>query len=91
MSIPTRDKDPSAVLDYVFDFSPWLPSGDTISTATWTVPSGITKLSESNTTTTATVWLSGGTARTIYRIVCRFTTANGRTDERSIDINVTDR
>lgn len=80
-------KDSAAVLDYQIDWSEWL-DGDTISTSEWTVPSGITEDSDANTTTTATVWLSGGTVGQEYRIVNRVVTAGGRTDERYIRIKV---
>ena len=89
--IPEFKKDPSAVLDYTIDWTAWLKSGDTISTSTWAVPSGITKNSEANTTTASTVWLSAGTAGTIHRVICTIVTADGRTDQRSLDIHVTDR
>jgi hypothetical protein len=84
-------KDPNAVLDYVFDWSSWLQTSETISTATFTVESGITKNSESNTTTNATVWLSGGTVGERYTITCRVTTNQGRTDDRSAIVRVADR
>ena len=80
-------KDPDAVLDYTIDWETWLDS-DTISTSTWTVPSGITKASDTNTTTTTTIWLSGGTAGTSYDLLNRVVTAGGRTDDRTITIIV---
>ena len=80
-------KDPSAVLDYVIDWSDWL-DGDTISTSTWTVPSGITKDSDTKTTTATTIWLSGGTVGTKYAVVNHIVTAGGREDDRTIYINV---
>ena len=80
-------KDPDAVLDYVVDWSTWL-GDDAIATSTWTVPAGITKDSSSNTTTTATVWLSGGTTGAEYTLINRIVTAGGRTDDRSIAIMV---
>lgn len=80
-------KTANAVKDYTLDWSSWL-SGDTISTSTWTVPSGITQDSESETTTTATIWLSGGTAGQRYTCVNKVVTSAGRTDERAIDILV---
>jgi hypothetical protein len=52
------------------------------------VPSGITQYSTSNTTTTATIWLSGGTAGQDYEIVCQITTAGGRIDQRTVKIQV---
>jgi hypothetical protein len=79
-------KDPQAVLEYGFDWSEWLVGADTISAATWTVPAGLTKASESNTTTTSTVWLSGGVRGNTYAVSCHITTAGGRQDDRSIQI-----
>lgn len=84
-------KDPDAVLDFTVDWAANLATDDTIATANFTVPAGITKDSQSNTTTTATVWLSGGTAGTTYNVVCRITTADGRTDDRTLRIVVQDR
>jgi len=86
----TFAKDPDAVLDYQVDWSDWLDT-DTISTSTWTVPTGITKDSDTNTTTAATIWLSGGTAGTSYNIVNHIVTAAGREDDRTIIIKVRER
>lgn len=83
-------KDPNAVLDYQIDWSTWL-GADTIATSTWTVPTGLTKDSDTSTTTTATIWLSGGTSGVTYRIVNHIVTAAGREDDRSIYIRVADK
>jgi hypothetical protein len=91
MSTPEFKKDPSAVLDYSIDWTPWLPSGDTIATSTWVAETGITIDSTANSTTKTTVWLSGGTAGTIYKVTNTITTAGGRTDERTLHIIVTNR
>jgi hypothetical protein len=85
------EKDPQATLDWAFDWSKWLASGEEISSATVTVDSGLTKASESNTTTKVTVWLTGGTLGATYKVACRITTNQGRIDERTIGIRVTDR
>lgn len=95
-------KDPEAVLDYKFDWaastngtgvSDWLASGETISSRTVTVESGLTKDSDSltDTNTSVTVWLSGGTAGTVYTVTCHIVTSDNRTDERSITIHCLDR
>jgi hypothetical protein len=84
-------KDPNAVLDYQFDWSAWLPVGDTIVSHTATVSTGLTKDSSANTTTSVTIWLSGGTAGTTYTAACKIVTTQGRTDERTIQIQVVDR
>ena len=85
------EKDPEAVLDYLVDWATYLATSETISTSTFTVPSGITKDSESNTTTTSTVWLSGGSVDTTYFIECKITTSASRTDERSFYVRVLER
>lgn len=63
----------------------WLPflAGDTISTSVFTVGSGMTLDSESNTTTTSTATLSGGTTGTTYTITCQIVTAGGITEEHT--------
>lgn len=89
--MPSYIKDPNAVLDYGFDWSSWLATGETISTSTWVVPTGITKDSDSKTTTTTTIWLSGGTDGENYDVVNRIVTSAGRTDDRAITIKVRNR
>lgn len=95
-------KDPSAVLDYKFDWkaltngsgtSDWLASSETISTKTITASTGITVDSSSltDTNTSVTVWLSGGTAGSDYTVACKIVTSAGRTDERTITIQCRDR
>ena len=95
-------KDPNAVLDYVFDWaastngtgdSNWLATGETISTITITATTGITVASSSitDTNTSATVWLSGGTAGATYSVACKIATSASRTDERTISIEVVNR
>ena len=92
--IATYDKDPAAILDYSIDWSAWLPSGDTIDSATWTASTGLTveaSPAPSVAAGIATVWISGGVAGTRYRLTCQVTTDAGRVDERSIAIACADR
>ena len=88
-------KDPGADLDYGWDWSAWLAAGETIISAVVTVPTGLTKGNESNTSTTVTVWLSGGTVSqsgsSIYVVTCVITTNQARVDARSLTINVLNR
>lgn len=88
-------KDPQAVLDYTFDWraytngtgkTDWLATGETINTKTITATTGITVNSSalSDSDTSVTVWLSGGTADRDYVVGCKITTDGGRTDKRSI-------
>ncbi len=95
-------KDPAEVLDYKFDFrsstngtgsGDYLASGETISSHTVTAETGITKDSDSatDTNTSVTVWLSGGTTGNEYDITCNIVTSAGRTVERTMVIEVVDR
>ena len=71
----------------------------TISTSTWTVPTGITEDSSVKTSitiqgitysanTVATIWLSGGTVGTDYDLVNRIVTSDSRTLDHTITIKV---
>lgn len=87
MSLTWPFKDPDEVLDYQLDWSARL-AGDTIATSTWIVPAAITKDSDSNTTTTTTIWLSGGTLGDLVEITNRITTAAGRTMDQSVRLKI---
>lgn len=95
-------KDPSAQLDYKFDWaaftngtgsSDWLQDGETIYSHTVTVATGLTKDSSvvADTNTSVIVWLSGGTLNMKYAVTCQIVTTAGRTDERTIYMQVSDR
>lgn len=92
-------KDPQAVLDYDIDLaaltngtgtSNWLQTGETISTRTWDVPAGITKVSDSVTlsNTNLKIWLSGGTDGTTYALTCHVTTSAAREQDFTLIIQV---
>jgi len=89
--LPWIEKDPGAVLDYTIDWNaaatqggPWLAPGDSLAgAAIWTVPTGISKSSQVDTTSASTIWLSGGTAGMSYTLTCKIATSAGRSDERS--------
>jgi hypothetical protein len=62
----------------------------TISTVTWTIPTGITSSSNSTaaitihsvsypTSTVCSIWISGGTVDTDYTLTCKITTSDSRT------------
>jgi hypothetical protein len=85
-------KDPQARLDYKFDWTDWL-GADTIASATFDVEagSGIVKDTQSNDTSSATVWLSGGTVGMSATVTCHIVTAVGRQDDRSFTVFVQQR
>lgn len=66
---------------------------DTISTVTWVVPAGITritagKLTKDAASKIALIWLEDGTAGQNYAFVCTITTVNGITLERGVTLFV---
>jgi hypothetical protein len=62
---------------------------DTISSVAWTVPAGITQSgSPTNTTHTATITLTGGTAGATYLLSARITTTQGRITDKSFKVRV---
>lgn len=91
MSDTHFQKDPSAYLDYAFDWSDWLVAGETITSFTVSAETGLTVASDGEVSGVVTAWLSGGTANRDYPVTCQITTSQGRIDERTITINVRDR
>lgn len=91
---PTIDKAANAVLDYTWDWTSWLGT-DTIATATVTVDQDLT--TQSTTVSnghSVTAIISGGAntpVGTSKRAVCKITTTNGRTEERSIYLKIAQR
>ena len=85
-------KDPDAELDYAFDWSLWL-EGDTISSSSWVVDSGITIVpaSESFTDTITRLFLMGGVIGQDYVLTNSIITPAGRSDDRSVEIRVRER
>jgi hypothetical protein len=83
----TYFKDADAILDYDFDWSEWLGSA-TIVTSTFTVPSGITEVTDSHTDTVTAIRLSGGTWGESYVITNHIVDSDGEEDERSITIRI---
>lgn len=89
--VPTpglQTQDPNEVLDYTLNWSDWLPTGDTISTSVWVANTGLTVADGGHTTTTATVWVSGGTVCKLYRVTNTITTAGGRTADKLLKIRI---
>jgi len=88
------DKDPEAALDYLISWSDWLPSGDTISTSSWTLETitgdtdPLVTTSNSTTDGTTIVNLSGGTSGNIYKVYNTITTNGGLTDRRYFRVKI---
>lgn len=83
--------DPDATLDWTFDWTAWLADGDTI-TSHHLIPDGITISQHAHTATTVTTWLSDPTpGKTWASVTCRITTAQGRTDDRTLQLRIENR
>lgn len=88
----TYQIDPDAVLDYSFDWTLWLAAGETIATKTIVPSSGITVTTSSITAGVVTIWVTGATpVASTQTLTCRITTDQGRTDDRTISLVVTNR
>ena len=84
------DKDPDSVGKYTMKWGKWL-GNDTISTSTWILDSGLTNVSDTNTTTEASITISGGDAGKKYTVTNRIVTAAGLTEDRSWIFRVMER
>lgn len=82
--------DPDEKLDFSIDFTSWLDAGVNITGApVWAIsPVGPTLSDESNSSTIATVFVSGGTLGVVYLLSCKITTnaSVAQTSERSITL-----
>jgi hypothetical protein len=75
--------DPNEILDYAWDFAPDLAVGETITTKTVTVPTGLTlspagKPAPAIVGSTVVFWLTGGTLNSTYDITVHIVTSAGR-------------
>lgn len=91
-------KDPNAQLVYSMDWSQWLPEGDTLSTATYTLqvrandPAPLVKISQGvQSGTISYVELSGGQVGKIYTVTATINTQDGLVDRRNFRIRVENR
>jgi hypothetical protein len=91
-------KDPSAELVYTFDWSEWLPTGDTVATVNYTLqvrandPAPLTRLTQGVQSGTKTyVELGGGAVGKVYTVTAAITTADGQIDRRNFRVKVENR
>lgn len=87
-------KDTEAILTYTLDWTDWLTNSETISSSLYTIETlagdadPLIKVSQSNSTTTTTVKISGGTQGKIYKVFNQITTSGGLTERRFFRIKV---
>ena len=81
--------DPDEILDYTFDWSSILVTGETVSTSVWAVSSNVTAGTSSNTADSTTQWitsvLASSNALTMKNTI---TTSDSRTHQRTMIVSV---
>ena len=94
--IATKEKAAAAELDYLFDWSHWLVSGDLIASYAVTITGADSALINylnvlSSPATSVRVWLKLGTGGKTYNVKCEITTTNAtpRKDARILELKVT--
>lgn len=80
------------MLDWLFDWSAWLQSGETLETGA-VVADGLDvgDTAVVNDGAAVRVWLSGGVTGNTYTVTCSVTTSQGRADDRSFVLKIEDR
>lgn len=76
------------VLDWGFDWSTWLPAGDSIASSAWAADGTITMDAEGVSGDTTYVWLSGGVEGDVVTLTNTIVTVDGRTAIRQIDLRL---
>ena len=84
-------KDPSDVRDYRFDWGDFLPTGETITDYVITVPDELTLVDDTNTDTSVTVRLGGGTLGDQFEVGCLITTTTGQIFDLTAVLKIADR
>ena len=90
----TIEKDVEAQLFYTLDWVEWLPQGDSLATADFTVtarandPDPLVKVSQGIQGTKTYVELSDGQLGKTYTVTCKITTVDGLIDRRNFRVKV---
>lgn len=89
--IASFKQQPAERLDYDVDYTDWLPSADSLSSATVSVsPSGLTIDSPAINGKFVKLWVSGGSSGAKYKATLTVVTAIGRTKQDEILFTVKD-
>lgn len=90
----TIQKDTEAQLIYTFDWVDWLPAGDSLASASYSItarandPDPLLKVTEGITGTKTYVELSDGQEGKTYIVTCAIVTTNGLEDRRNFRVKV---
>jgi len=88
------EKDVEARLSYTFDWSEWLPQGDTLSTVDYTItarandPDPLLKISQGIQGNKTYVEISEGQLSKTYTVTAKVTTVDGLIDRRNFRVKV---
>lgn len=89
MSFPTFTQDPQDRLDYEVDWADWLPTGDTVIASAWASSDPVLVLEDDAfTTTSAVVFVSGGTLGQSYLVTNHIETGQGREKDQTLKIKI---
>jgi len=103
MSLKWPPKDKDETLDYSIDWSRALEGGETLQSVAWFLVDsadnkvsfgigqtveGLRNLTQTNTTSVATIFLALGTNNREYKLFCSITTSAGRVKERAVRIRI---
>ena len=90
----TIEKDTEAQLTYTFDWVEWLPEGDSLASADYTItarandPDPLVKVSQGIDGTRTYVELKEGQLGKVYTVTCKITTQDGLIDRRNFRVKV---
>lgn len=88
------EKDPEADLTYTLDWANWLPTGDSLSTSSWTIstrandPDPLLKVSNGIQGTKTYIRLNNGQDGKTYTVTAQVTTTDGLIDRRFFRVKV---
>jgi hypothetical protein len=90
-------KDPEAELTYTFEWNQWLPTGDSLSVATYSIqtrandPDPLLKVTSGIQGTKTYVELKNGQLGKSYLVTVKVTTADGLVDARNFRVKIENR
>jgi hypothetical protein len=87
MAVTYAEKEIAGSISFTLDWATELGT-DTISSVAWKVPATLTNETTAQTSTTATIRLSGGRAGRLERIRCHVTGASGQIYARTLYLRI---
>lgn len=84
----TFEKYQDSLKDFTMNWGDLWLNGDTISTSDWTVPAGLSEVSDSFDNYKATVWVSGGVTGRTYVLFNHIVTTAGKIDKRPLYLRI---